>query len=138
VLHEPIITVSITDGPIGATNRADARVIEATGAVGAVLSFEGIVRLEEDGKHLAALDYQAYEPMAGQLLRQLGTEIAAQYGLFSLTVEHSRGVVPVGCCSLRVTMESAHRGESLDAMREFISRLKQDVPIWKSPVWRAT
>jgi molybdopterin synthase catalytic subunit len=36
-----------------------------------------------------------------------------------------------------VVIESGHRGEGLDAMRQFIHRLKQDVPIWKSPVWES-
>lgn len=132
------ITVTITDGPLAAVTTADSSTTSNVDAVGARLVFEGIVRRDEDGKPLAALDYQTYEPMARHTLAQLASDIVKQFGLSSLAVQHSRGRVPVGGCSLRVVIESAHRGEGLDAMREFIRRLKQDVPIWKSPVWEQT
>jgi len=35
---------------------------------GALLVFDGIVRHMEDGRELAALDYEVYEPMATQQL----------------------------------------------------------------------
>lgn len=124
------IHASIIDGPLpGATP------VGCDDGVGATLSFEGIVRQLEDGRVISALDYQAYEPMAGTTLIALAQDIARSHSLASINVWHSRGRVPVGCCSFRLVITSTHRKEALRAMDEFIDRLKRDVPIWKSPVW---
>lgn len=122
------ISVQINDGPLDAAAAVQA-------GVGAVLVFEGIVRVEEDGKSLAALDYEAYEPMASKMLGQIGTKICEKFGLSSMSIEHSRGRVAPGQCSFRLRIESAHRKEGLAAADEFIDQMKKDVPIWKKAVW---
>jgi molybdopterin synthase catalytic subunit len=113
------------------------------GVVGAVLRFEGIVRLGErseahggEERDLLALDYQTYDPMAERELHSLAGRIADQHALSSLVALHSRGRVAVGEVSFVLIVESSHRAEAIAAMSAFIDRLKQDVPIWKKPVWR--
>ena len=88
----------------------------------------------KDGAPIVALDYEVYEPMARQMLRQIGEELADRHKLSTLCVEHSTGRVGVSQCSVRLQISSPHRQEALTAMIEFIDRLKQDVPIWKTPV----
>lgn len=129
------VEVAIFDGPLEVRAAGPAGNDAGEGAVGARLSFEGVVRLDEGGRRLAALAYETYDPMAERMLRVLAEDVAERFGLERLCVRHSRGRVPVGACSLQVVIESGHRGQGLDAMRVFIERLKQDVPIWKSPVW---
>jgi molybdopterin synthase catalytic subunit len=102
---------------------------------GAVLCFEGVVRPLEAGRAIAALDYEAYEPMAANLLRRLGEEVSRAHGLIDLCVEHSRGRVPAGECSFRLRVASPHRPEALRAVEEFVDRMKRDVPIWKTAVY---
>ncbi|MCG3124322.1 MAG: hypothetical protein GIKADHBN_02780 [Phycisphaerales bacterium] len=115
----------------------------APGVVGAVLRFEGIVRRGErseahggDERELLALDYQTYDPMAECELRALARQIAEEHALSSLTALHSRGRVAVGEVSFVLIVKSPHRAEAIAAMSAFIDRLKQDVPIWKKPVWK--
>lgn len=120
------IEVVIIDGPLN-----DARPELPAGAAGAVLCFEGIVRPTEDGRHIAGLHYEAYEPMASRMLRELADDTCRRFGLLAAFVEHSRGKVPVGRCSFRLQVASSHRKEALAAMDYFIDRLKRDVPIWK-------
>jgi len=103
---------------------------------GAVLCFEGLVRPLEDGRPIQALDYEVYEPMAQDMLKSLGQELAHRHGLLGMCIEHSRGRVGVGQCSFRLQVASAHRQQALAALAEFINRMKQDVPIWKTPAWR--
>lgn len=119
--------VIIIDGPLSA-----ARPLACEGA-GAIVVFEGVVRAEEDGRTIAALLYEAYEPMASAMLAQLAEAVAQRHGLLSVRVEHSRGRVPVGQCSFRLQVASRHRKAALAAMDEFIDRMKADVPIWKTP-----
>ncbi len=117
------------------------------GVVGAAIRFEGIVRRKElqtepheEGakceQDLLALEYQTYDPMAERGLMALSREVAERHGLIALSALHSRGRVHVGEVSFVLIVESAHRAEALAAMADFIDRLKQDVPIWKFPVWR--
>lgn len=126
------IDIAIVDGPLGPVPATATRESHETGAA---VMFEGIVRAQEDGRQLAALDYQAYRPMADRLLREIGERIAHKHGLDRLSVWHSRGRVSVGEVSFRLIVESSHRHESINAMNEFIDLLKRDVPIWKRPVW---
>ncbi|MBZ0172892.1 MAG: molybdenum cofactor biosynthesis protein MoaE [Phycisphaerales bacterium] len=125
------ITAHISEGPLGGPpHRPDDP------TCGAWVVFEGVVRETEDGRPLSALDYTAYEPMARDQLAELAESVLKTHGLTRLMVEHSRGEVPVGSCSFRLSIASGHRREALAAMGEFIDRMKKDVPIWKSPVWR--
>jgi molybdopterin synthase catalytic subunit len=101
---------------------------------GAVVCFEGRVRAIEDGRTIRGLCYEAYEPMARDMLAIIGEETVRRYGLVGFCVEHSKGLVPVGECSFRLQVAGRHRREALAAMSQFIDRMKRDVPIWKSAV----
>lgn len=152
--RSPRVFAAILDGPLTRQCEADALGTHgwkpasnlaspaASGAVGAALRFEGIVRRGEpqpnDGgkqRDLLALDYQTYDPMAEHGLLALSRDVAERHGLISLAALHSRGRVAVGEVSFVLIVESAHRAEALAAMADFIDRLKQDVPIWKRQVW---
>ena len=124
------VSVRIIDGPLPPRDVEDA--IED---VGAVLWFEGIIRGQENGRAIAGLQYQTYDPMAENQLRRLGEMAIEQFGVLGVVVEHSRGFVGTGVCSFRLRIASRHRKEGLAAMDWFIDQMKRDVPIWKSPVF---
>jgi len=100
---------------------------------GAMITFEGVVRPTEDGKPINALDYEAYEPMASNMLQKLGRGVLEDHRLLGVCVEHSVGRVGVGECSFRLRIASPHRKEALAAMDQFIDLMKRDVPLWKKP-----
>lgn len=129
------VRVEIVDGPVSSAEPADDAGVAS--GVGATLEFEGIVRGTEDGRPIEGLDYAAYEPMATRQLLALAEDVLHRHGLLGVRVAHSRGRVPVGRCSFRLSIWSRHRKEGLAAADEFIDRLKRDVPIWKSAVWSA-
>ena len=99
---------------------------------GAVVRFEGRVRAEEKGAVIAALDYEAYEPMAHAQMEKLATELGAAHGCLAVRVRHRVGRVPVGEAAILVEVCAPHRGEAFMFMTEFMDRVKQDVPIWKA------
>jgi len=113
----------------------DALRADRPAGAGAVVLFEGVVREDEGGRRLLALDYEAYEPMATRQLQALCRDVLEKHGLKTIRVRHSVGRVPVGACSFQLAVAAPHRKEALRAMDEFIDRLKVDVPIWKSPVF---
>src|SRR5512143_2208586 len=127
------VKIDIRNGPLPARPEPWHEYADC-GAAGAHVCFEGIVRELQEGRRIAALDYEVYEPMATRELQRLADEIVRKAGLLALSVEHSRGRVPVGQCAFRLRLAGVHRAEALHAVATFIDRLKQDVPIWKRPV----
>ena len=129
------ITVCIQEGPLPAGQPAwPGR--EDVGAAGAIVCFEGVVRADENGRPITALDYEVYEPMATRELQRSAEDVARSCRLLAVSVVHSRGRVPVGQCAFRLQVVGTHRAEALRAVAEFIDRLKRDVPIWKTPVYK--
>lgn len=125
-------SINLIDGPLPAYAPADPP--EQSGA-GALIVFEGIVRRREGDRDIIALDYQAYDPMATRMLHHMADRLIRDFDLLAVDVWHSRGRVAVGECSFRLVIRSRHRKEGLRAMDYFIDQMKQDVPIWKSPVY---
>ena len=122
------IAVSIVDGAL-----PPAQPWAAPGA-GAVLTFEGVVRPTEDGAVIDAIEYDSYRPMAQAMLEELAAAVLAAHGLAAIAVEHAVGRVAVGEISFRLRVASEHRVEGLAAAAEFISRMKEDVPLFKIPL----
>lgn len=122
------VRAEIVDGPL-----PDAEPWTVPGA-GAILIFEGIVRPDENGRPISALEYESYDPMARAELLRLAREAAARFVLLGVEVLHSRGRVPAHRCSFRLRVAALHRAEALTAVEWYVDRLKQEVPIWKRAV----
>lgn len=99
---------------------------------GAVVSFLGVVRGEEQGQPIRSLFYEAYRPMAENQIREILTGLSLQLPCTSVEVSHRLGSVPVGETSLWVRVCAPHRAEAFQLLTTFLDRLKQDVPIWKT------
>jgi molybdopterin synthase catalytic subunit len=113
---------------------ADAVTCEA----GAGVDFRGIVRGQEDGQPILALEYDAYAPMALDQMRRLLTELGKKHGCLAAGVIHRTGRIAVGEAAIHVQVVARHRTEAFRLMSEFMDRLKEDVPIWKIRVIPAT
>lgn len=126
------VRIEIVEGPVPRERLSQpSRADDAQEGVGSRVRFEGIVRGVEDGRSLAAIDYDVYEPMASRLLEAIAMAEAGREGVRSITAIHSRGRVAVGEVSFLCEVRSAHRAEGLEALASFIDRMKRDVPIWK-------
>ncbi|MGO9588137.1 MAG: molybdenum cofactor biosynthesis protein MoaE [Limisphaerales bacterium] len=121
------IEIQFTDRPIAEKILPPGQ----PGAAGAWLEFRGVVRDEEDGQTIRALEYEAYPEMAGREIRRLLQEISTRHPCRAAKVIHRVGVIPVGETAIYVGVASPHRGEAIALLAEFMDRLKQDVPIWK-------
>ena len=96
------------------------------------MEFRGVVRPVENGRAIAGLRYEAYGPMAVAEMGRLLEELKSRHGLLGAQVWHRTGFVPAGEAAVSIAIASGHRGEAFAAMVEFMDRLKQDVPIWKT------
>ena len=100
-------------------------------ANGAICSFSGLVRNHSHGKTVTRLEYDAYVPMAVQLMRAIAADIEREYPINSLALVHRIGTMAVGELVVVVLAGAAHRDAAFQAARAGIDRLKKTVPIWK-------
>lgn len=110
---------------------------ELAGALGALAEFTGVVRGEEGGQPIAALEYEAYAPMAEKVMREIIEDLRQRLPCAFVRVVHRVGIVPVGETVIHVAAAAPHRAAALALVTEFMDRLKQDVPIWKRRALRA-
>jgi molybdopterin converting factor subunit 1 len=101
------------------------------GEDGAVITFEGAVRNNTQGRRTLYLDYECYEPMAIKTLAAIGREIAASHQIGRVAMVHRLGRMEIGETSVAVIVTAPHRRPAFDAALEGINRLKRLVPIWK-------
>lgn len=104
---------------------------EWRGKAGAFVEFSGLVRDEEKGRNIAALDYEAYSTMALKSMRSILESLAIPYPCMEVRVMHRVGTVPVSEAAIRIAIWGRHRTEAFGLLATFMDRLKTEVPIWK-------
>ena len=98
---------------------------------GAVVTFEGIVRNNSNGRSTAYLEYEAYEEMALTAMTKIGGEIAAEFAIGRIGIVHRLGRLNIGEPSVVIVATAPHRRPAFEAALAAIDRLKREVPIWK-------
>jgi molybdopterin synthase catalytic subunit len=98
---------------------------------GAIALFLGTSRDHHEGRKVARLAYEAYEPMALAALETLERGVCARYAVASCRIVHRLGDVPLTEASVAVVVAAPHRGPVFDACRWAMDELKRNVPIWK-------
>jgi molybdopterin converting factor subunit 1 len=98
---------------------------------GAIVIFEGVTRDHNNGRHVDYLEYEAYQPMAENKIRELFGEMRARYEIDKCAVAHRVGRVDIGEKSMVVAVSAAHRRPAFESALYFVDRLKEVVPIWK-------
>lgn len=101
------------------------------GEDGAVVTFEGVVRNNTNGRATLYLEYECYEPMAVKVMADIGGEIARAHAIGPLAMVHRLGRIEIGQTSVAVLVTAPHRKPAFEAAIEGIDRLKRTVPIWK-------
>lgn len=105
-------------------------------ANGAVVVMSGMVRNQTDGKPVVALEYQAYEPMAIEVFKQIAAQIRAQWtDVTRVVIHHRTGKLAIGEISVLVAVGCPHRTEAFEACKYAIDTLKHNAPIWKKEHW---
>ncbi len=107
------------------------------GANGAIALFSGMVRNQTDGLPVVALEYQAYEPMALTVFKQIAAEIRKTWpDVTHVVIHHRTGKLTVGEISVLIAIGSPHRSEAFAACQYAIDTLKHNAPIWKKEHWQ--
>ena len=101
--------------------------------MGAAVCFAGVVRGNEEGTTIRAIDYEAFERMARHQFDRLFAEMEKRWPVESVRLVHRVGRVHVNEPSLWVEVIAPHRGEAFAACQFLIDEMKRVVPIWKRP-----
>jgi molybdopterin converting factor subunit 1 len=102
---------------------------------GAVATFQGTVRSRSRGREVIALEYEAYEGMAENVIAEIVEEAKARYDLCAVAVTHRLGRVEIGETSVAIAVSAPHRQDALAACRDIIDELKERVPLWKKELY---
>jgi MoaE-MoaD fusion protein len=112
---------------------------EVTAAVtgsdaGGVVTFTGQVRDHGQLAKVVRLEYEAYVPMAEEVLAAIADEIQIESPGVRVAIHHRVGVLFLGEPAVMIAAAAPHRAEAFAACRVAIERLKQRAPIWKKEI----
>ncbi len=98
---------------------------------GAVVSFTGICRADENGAPIAALTLEYYPGMAEAEIARHVEEARARWPLLGVTVIHRYGRLTPGEAIVLVATASIHRQAAFAAAEFLMDYLKTRAPFWK-------
>lgn len=99
--------------------------------IGAVVSFSGLCRGDENGKPIAALTLEHYPGMAEAEIKRHADEALSRWPLQGLTVIHRFGRITPGENIVLVVTASPHRQAAFEAAEFLMDYLKTNAPFWK-------
>ena len=123
-------TVRIQREPFDAAAES-AKLSRGRSDVGAVVTFTGICRGEENGKPIAALTLEHYAGMAQAEIARHVEEAQSRWPLLGVTVIHRYGRIAPGEDIVLVVTASAHREAAFAAAEFLMDYLKTQAPFWK-------
>lgn len=120
----------ITEQPLDITA---AHKFVADPAFGAVASFVGVVRNNNEGRAAEAVTYDVHEVLAVKALQELCLEsLKMADGQARVYVAHTKGRLAVGEASVVIAVSTPHRKAAFDICEFMIDKLKERAPIWKN------
>lgn len=99
--------------------------------IGAVVSFSGICRADEDSANISALTLEHYPDMAEEEIGRHVDEAISRWPLNGVTVIHRVGRFMPGQNIVLVLTASQHRQAAFQAAEFLMDYLKTSAPFWK-------
>ncbi|MBC3917454.1 molybdopterin synthase catalytic subunit MoaE [Undibacterium sp. CY18W] len=100
-------------------------------AIGALVSFVGVVRDMNDGQSVQTMELEHYPGMTEKSLEQIEQQARQRWQLMDVLVIHRVGaLLPLDQIVL-VIVASRHRGEAFAACEFIMDYLKTQAPFWK-------
>jgi len=108
-----------------------ARMTHGRTDIGAVVTFTGLCRADENGQPIAALTLEHYPGMAETEIARHVEEARARWPLLGVTVIHRYGRIAAGEVIVLVATASSHREAAFAAASFLMDYLKTRAPFWK-------
>jgi molybdopterin synthase catalytic subunit len=99
--------------------------------IGALVTFTGLCRADENGEPIAALTLEYYPGMAEAEIARHVDEAYARWPLRGVTVIHRYGRIVPGEAIVLVATASSHRDAAFAAAMFLMDYLKTNAPFWK-------
>jgi molybdopterin synthase catalytic subunit len=99
--------------------------------IGAVVTFTGICRADENGEKISALTLEHYPDMAEAEITRHVEEASKRWPLLGVTVIHRHGRIAPGEDIVLVVTASSHREAAFAAASFLMDYLKTRAPFWK-------
>ena len=104
-------------------------------AAGAIATFIGTTRNNNEGRKVIALDYDGYVQMAEKELARIGDDAKTKWPICRMAIVHRLGPVQITEASVIIAVSAGHRDAAFAACRFAIEEIKKTVPIWKKEMY---
>jgi molybdopterin synthase catalytic subunit len=101
---------------------------------GAIVSFAGVARRHGTLPDVVRLEYEAYVPMAEEVLTAIADEIEQAYPGTRIAIHHRTGTLAIGEAAVLIAAAAPRRAAAFEACRQAIETLKERAPIWKKEI----
>lgn len=99
--------------------------------VGAVASFIGVVRDENEGRGVAEMTLEHYPGMTEHSIEEIITQARGRWDVIDALVVHRVGTLKPMDQIVLVVVTSGHRGDAFAACEFIMDYLKTRAPFWK-------
>ena len=100
-------------------------------AIGAVVSFVGVVRDLNQGVDVQTMELEHYPGMTEKALQEIVAQASSRWQLMECLVIHRVGLLKPLDQIVLVAVATAHRGEAFSACEFIMDYLKTQAPFWK-------
>jgi len=104
--------------------------------IGAVTSFIGYVRDNNNNTSVESINLEVYEKMAYKQLENIIKEASLKWNLIDNLIIHRYGKLQVNDKIVLVASFSSHRKDRFEACNYIMNYLKKDAPFWKKEFYR--
>jgi molybdopterin synthase catalytic subunit len=104
--------------------------------IGAVVTFTGVVRADNEGAGVAGMTLEHYPGMTEAELARVEAEAGQRWPLQASLIVHRVGKLKPGDNIVLVVTASAHRQAAFDAAAFLMDYLKTRAPFWKKELTR--
>lgn len=102
---------------------------------GALSVFVGTVRNQTKGKKVVSLEFEAYEAMALNKMREIAEQAQQRWKTDKVIIYHRVGKLSIEETAVVIAVSTPHRKASFEACEYLIDTLKEVVPIWKKEIY---
>ena len=101
------------------------------GGAGAIATFTGLVRGENDGEAVSGLELDHHPRLTERAITGIGADAVARFALQDVAIVHRFGALMPGEAIVFVAAAAPHRAAAFDAVDYVMDRLKTEAPFWK-------
>ena len=105
-------------------------------SVGAVTSFIGYVRDNNNNQNVQSINLEVYKDMAHKQLKKIINEANSKWKLIDSLIIHRYGKLTINSKIVLVTCFSEHRKDSFESCNYIMDYLKKDAPFWKNEFYK--